>query len=114
MFGLFTPKVPEVSAEQVKAAIEKKENIILLDVRTPQEFSKNRINGAINIPLDEIENKIAQTIPDKSKKIYVYCLSASRSVHAVSLLQKIGYTDAYNMTSGLLAWRAKQYPLITI
>lgn len=111
MFGLFNPTVPQISAEQVKKALESNEECTLLDVRTPQEFSKNRIKGAINIPVDEIENIITQRIRDKSKKIYVYCLSASRSVHAVNTMQKLGYTNVYNMTSGLLAWRSNHYPL---
>lgn len=111
MFGFFAPDVPQITAEEVKQALGEDQDLLLLDVRTPEEFAKNRIKGAINLPIDQIEAKIASVIQDKQKIIYVYCLSASRSVHAVGVMKKLGYTNVYNMTSGLLAWRAKQYPL---
>jgi rhodanese-related sulfurtransferase len=111
MFGFLAPNVPQISADDVKQALDRNQDVLILDVRTPGEFAKNRIKGAINIPVDQIENKIQSVIPDKNKKTYVYCLSASRSVHAVNAMTKFGYTDVYNLTSGLLAWRAKQYPL---
>lgn len=113
MFGFFAPNVPQITADELKQALDKNQDVLLLDVRTPGEFANNRIKGAINVPVDQIEDKILSVIPDKKKKIYVYCLSASRSVNAVDGMKKLGYTDVYNLTSGLLAWRAKQYPLET-
>ncbi len=113
MFGFFAPDVPQISADEVKQALDKKQDVFILDVRTPGEFDSARIKGAINVPVDQIEDKILSVIPDKKKKIYVYCLSASRSVSAVDRMIKLGYSEVYNLTSGLLAWRAKQYPLET-
>jgi len=111
MFGFLAPNVPQITATDVKQALDGNQDVLILDVRTPEEFAKNRIKGAINLPVDQVENKIQSVIPDKNKKIFAYCLSASRSVHAVNAMKKLGYTDVYNLTSGLLAWRAKQYPL---
>lgn len=111
MFGFFAPNVPHITANEVKQALDEKQDVLLIDVRTPEEFAKNRIKGAINLPVDQVEEQIRSVIPDKEKKIYVYCLSASRSVHAVDAMKKLGYTNVYNVTSGLLAWRAKQLPL---
>ncbi len=103
------PEVPQVSAEEVNKAISGGKNQIILDVRTAGEYSRGKINPSINIPLDEVACKIGDTIPDKESVIYVYCLSGSRSVHAVDTMIKMGYKNVYNMTSGLLAWRAKGY-----
>lgn len=108
----FGPKVPTISAEDVKKAIDDKRDIVLLDVRTPQEYAKGKIANSINVPVDVVRDKIAQVIPDKEKTVYVYCLSGSRSMMAADALLKLGYKQVYSMTSGLLAWRAKQYPVI--
>jgi rhodanese-related sulfurtransferase len=103
------PKVPSINAEEVSKAIEENINIILLDVRTTGEYSRGKIKGSINIPLDEVSLKIEATIPDKKSIVYVYCLSGSRSVYAVDTMIKLGYANVYDMTNGLLAWRAKGF-----
>ena len=109
MFNIFAPKVPQIDVSDVKEAIDAKKDVVLLDVRTPQEFAKGNITRSINIPLDEIQDKVEKIIPDKNKTIYVYCLSGSRSVHAVAAMVGLGYQYVYDMKSGLLAWRAKGY-----
>lgn len=111
MFDFLAPKVPQIEVDKVKRAIDSKGDIDLLDVRTPQEFVKGNITRSINIPVDDIQNRVEKALPDKSRTIYVYCLSGLRSVHAVNTMIKLGYTHAYSMTSGLLAWRTKNYPL---
>ena len=58
MFGFNQPKVPEIDAQDVMSAIEKKDDFVLLDVRTEGEFSKNRIEGSINIPIDQIPQTV--------------------------------------------------------
>ncbi len=49
-------------------------------------------------------------LKDKKQTIYIYCLSGSRSIQATESLRKMGYENAFNVKSGLLAWRAKRYP----
>lgn len=110
MFNFFQPNVPQIDATEVKKAIDAKEAFMLLDVRTPQEFAKGSIAGSVNIPVDEVQAKIEGLIPDKKNTVYVYCLSGSRSIHAVEVMVKLGYSHVYDMRSGLLAWRAKGYP----
>ncbi|PJE62686.1 rhodanese-like domain-containing protein [Candidatus Roizmanbacteria bacterium CG10_big_fil_rev_8_21_14_0_10_39_6] len=102
--------MPQVEATVVKKAIDTKEDISIIDVRTPQEFSKGNIPGSINIPVEQIE-KVESIFTDKSKRIYVYCLSGSRSVYAVSSMMKLEYSNVLDMKSGLLAWRSSGYPL---
>lgn len=102
----------EVTVDDVKKVHDGEINGLLLDVRTPQEYEKGHIKGSINIPLDELTNKVTTIFPDKASTIYVYCLSGSRSNIAVSFMEKMGYTHVCSVTSGLLAWRHKQYPLV--
>ncbi len=111
MFGFNEPKVPTVEPEIVKQAMDAHEKYILLDVRTPEEFGRGKLAGSINVPVDEVNGKIKSIIADTSEKIYVYCLSGARSSVAVETMMKLGYTNVFNMSHGLLAWRAKYFPV---
>lgn len=103
--------VPQQTAEQVKQALDAGEACILLDVRTPEEYARNRIPGSINVRVEEVEGKIAGVIPDRTARVYVYCLSGSRSMYAVAAMRNLGYTNVFDMGHGLLAWRVKGYPI---
>jgi rhodanese-related sulfurtransferase len=105
------PSTPHISAEEVNQAIANNSDIVLLDVRTPGEYQKEKIAGSINIPVDEVAAKVESMLPDKSKTIYVYCLSGARSDIATDLMTQLGYTKVFSMTSGLLMWRSKKYEL---
>jgi rhodanese-related sulfurtransferase len=111
MFGISSPNVPEIDAENAWEAMQKKKKIIFVDVRTPHEYSRGYIKGSINIPVGDIEDKIEKTISDKSETVIVYCLSGSRSVLAVEMMIKMGYKKVFSMTSGLLSWRSKGFSL---
>lgn len=104
--------IPQISADEVQKAINEKKDIILLDVRTPEEYGRGKIEGSMNISVENISDKISTAVPDKNKTIYAYCLSGSRSEVAVAMMKQLGYTNAFSMTSGLLMWRSKKYPLI--
>lgn len=110
MFGL-SPKVPEIEAKDVKEAIDLKKDFVIVDVRTPGEIEKGKIENSISIPLDRIST-VSEKITDKEKTIYVYCLSGSRSSLAVDRMLKMGYKQVFSMKSGLLAWRAGGYSLV--
>ncbi|MBE6732338.1 MAG: CoA-disulfide reductase [Ruminococcaceae bacterium] len=74
-------------------------SVFLLDTRTPMEVSRGKIDGFINIPLDELRNRIGE-IP-KNKSVYVHCHSGLRSYLACCILSGNGY-DCYNLAGG---WR---------
>lgn len=112
MFG-FTQQVPQVNASMVYDASKNNHEIIILDVRTPEEFSKGHVQNSINIPVQDIQDKVEQIVPDKTTTTYLYCLSGSRSIVAANTMIKMGYKNVFNMTSGLLSWRAKKFPLTT-
>ncbi len=101
--------IPEVTVEEVKRAMDVKESFILLDVRTAGEFARGALKGSVNVPVDEVERRILTVIPDLHAKVYVYCLSGSRSTYAVGEMLKLGYTQVFDVSHGLLAWRVKGY-----
>lgn len=112
MLSFLSSKVPQVSVNDVKKALERNEKMILLDVRTPSEFERGRIENSINLPLQEVGDKIESVVADKNQKIYVYCLSGSRSAAAVGEMIEKGYTNVFNMEGGILSWRSKHYPTV--
>lgn len=99
MFFLFT-KVDSISTAELKNKL--KENIQLIDVRTPGEFRRGHIKNAKNIPL----NQIGSFTPTADKKTYVICHSGARSKLAAKKLKKRGF-DVVNVKGGMHAWRGK-------
>ena len=67
----------------------------VVDVRSPQEFAGEHFPGAINIPLDQVPQKVDE-IKEMPKPIIAYCRSGNRSGMAVSMLKQAGITDAVN------------------
>ena len=75
---------------------------ILIDVRTKNEYSSGKILNAINIPVDELRNRISE-IP-KDKKIYIYCLGGLRGYIAQRILLQNGYNNVLNQSGGYQIW----------
>ncbi len=72
------------------------DEVYWLDVRTGFEYQTGHIDGAINIPHDEIAEEIGSLIQDKNAKIHLYCRSGNRSGKALKVLQQMGYKNAIN------------------
>ena len=72
-----------------------KEGALLVDVRTAEEFQSGHIQGAINIPVEQLHNR-QQELPDKGKPIITCCASGMRSGNARSILVGLGYKNVYN------------------
>ncbi|MBR1965271.1 MAG: rhodanese-like domain-containing protein [Lentisphaeria bacterium] len=72
-------------------------NAVLLDVRTPEEHKSGYLEGAVLLPLAELESKTVNKIPDKNTPIYIYCRSGRRAGTAIEKLKAMGYTDLHNL-----------------
>lgn len=90
----------EISYEKLKDII-KNRKAILIDVRSNQEYEEGHINGAINISLYNIEKDIKKTIKEKNEIIILYCSSGYRSRKAKEILEKMGYSNVYNLKNGI-------------
>ncbi|MCD7930030.1 MAG: FAD-dependent oxidoreductase [Tannerellaceae bacterium] len=77
-------------------------NILLIDVRTPEEFITGSIPGSINIPLDEIRSRL-DTIP-QDKQIILTCAVGQRGYLAYRILDQNGYKNIYNLSGGYRTW----------
>ena len=103
--------IKAVSAEDVKAAIEKKEKAFFLDVRDPSEYAAGHLPGAINISRGTLEFNIWGKVSDQSAKIYVYCKTAGRSTLATKTLNDLGYKNAVLMDAQYEDWIKAGYPV---
>ena len=83
------------SVEQCKITMEK--NAVLLDVRTPEEHKNGYLEGAVLLPLAELESEIFSKVADKNTPVYIYCRSGRRAGTAVEKLKAMGYTDLHNL-----------------
>ena len=73
-----------------------KAGALLIDVRTPKEFTAGHMEGAENIPHETIGNKISELTTDKSKDIVLYCQSGRRAGLAMNTLKSLGYEHVIN------------------
>ncbi len=103
--------IKTVSAADVKAAIDKKEKAVVLDVRDPNEFSAGHLPGAINVSRGTLEINIWNKVPDQSAKIYVYCKTSARSALATKTLNDLGYKNAVLMNAPFEDWIKANYPV---
>lgn len=92
----------KITAEQAKEIIDTEE-VIILDVRTQEEYKEGHIKDALLIPDYDLENLAESKLPDKEKKILVYCRSGNRSASAAKLLIDMGYTDVHDF-GGIINW----------
>lgn len=98
-----TAVLEKIDAEAAKKIMDSESDIIILDVRTQEEYDSGHIQGALLLPYDQIEQKAAEALPDKDKKILVYCRSGNRSNTASNTLSKLGYTQIYDF-GGIIDW----------
>ncbi len=84
---------------------------LLLDIRNPREWAARHIEGSVNIPLNHLQERIAE-IP-RDRRIAVHCAGGYRSSIAASILHQHGITRLIEMAGGLAAWDAAQLPVVT-
>ncbi len=87
------PSYRQIGTDEAIAMMEEKNDYIILDVRTPEEFAEKHIPDAINIPNETIGTEEIPELPDKEQLILVYCRSGNRSKQASEKLVRLGYTN---------------------
>ncbi len=92
----------QIAPEDALALLET-QGVVLLDVRTPEEFAEGHIEGAQLLPYDEIAARTDELPADKDTTIVVYCRSGRRSAIAAEELADMGYTAVYDL-GGIQSW----------
>jgi phage shock protein E len=95
------------------ALLDSDSNVVVLDVRTPGEFtsSTGHLEGAILIPVQDLASRLDELEPYREKTILVYCRTQNRSTVATKLLTEKGF-NAVCMTGGIVQWNAEQRPVV--
>lgn len=99
---------PMVSSEQAVSLINK-QNALVVDVRAQKDFKRVRIANSVNIPANEIQNRLGELSKDRT--IIVVDNSGNMSAAASKLLRGVGFTKAYVLDSGLVGWMRDKLPL---
>ncbi|MFA9378023.1 MAG: rhodanese-like domain-containing protein [Lachnotalea sp.] len=98
-----------ITGNEAKTMMDESSDVIILDVRTEEEFATGHIKGAIVIPDIEITEKAEGILTDKTATILIYCHSGRRAALASADLAELGYTNIYDF-GGILDWN---YEVVT-
>jgi len=109
------PIIEDITAQGAFTLIQDNQNnpdFVILDVRTPEEFTEEHIAKAVNIDFyaetfqDELNGL------DRDKKYLIYCRSGGRSRSALDIMAELNFREAYNMLGGIIDWKAEGLPTI--
>lgn len=96
------PSIESITAQELKARLDRGEKPFILDVRNPEEIAICRIDGSTVIPLPQLPDRLSEL--DRSVPMIVHCKSGVRSQKAIALLREHNFTHLKNLTGGILGW----------
>lgn len=85
---------------------------LILDVRTAKEYRSARIENALLLPVQELQNRWSELAPHKDDPILIYCATGNRSTVAAKILIDRGFTRIFNLRHGIADWYKNSYPII--
>jgi len=88
-----------------------REKAVVVDVCEPAEYAAGHVVGAKNIPLGQLEGKLASQVKNKAVPVIMVCYSGARSNRAVSIAKKLGFEKALSLSGGMGAWRSANLPI---
>ena len=109
--GLFrSDNYGDVSVNEAWDLIQENPEMVILDVRTPSEYEEVHIEGAINIPVEEIADRLGEL--STNNMILVYCRTGNRSGTAVGIMEENGFSKIYHMHEGINTWIFEGLPVV--
>lgn len=101
----------DVDVSTFSQLIHQKEDVQILDVRTPEEWAAGIIPGAKKMNLHDPDFTTQLQALDKERPVLVYCRSGARSANAMKQMINMGFKEVYNLEGGILAWQTAQQPV---
>jgi rhodanese-related sulfurtransferase len=86
-------------------------DLVVLDVRTPEEFAESHLAGAININVEGPDFAGSVADLDEDAPVFVYCRTGRRSANAVTIMQDLGFTELYDLDGGIVSWSHAGLPI---
>ncbi|MBL8269541.1 rhodanese-like domain-containing protein [Steroidobacter sp.] len=105
-----TPKIDQASL--LKRIESKDSSLVILDVRSPEEFKAGHVPGAINIPYTHLPSRISEVADAADKDIVVYCAIGVRAELGAERLRENGFTKLLHLDGDMKAWEEKKRPLV--
>jgi rhodanese-related sulfurtransferase len=103
--------VIDVKPETVlERSAKKDKSLVILDVRTPEEFAEGHVPGAINISHDKLQDRIGELMSAKDKDIVLYCRSGRRTGLAADTLKAAGFEKLYHIEGDMQKWTEAKRP----
>lgn len=104
--------IKEINVVDLEKKITHNENFVLLDVRTPDEYTLTHIKKSVHIPLDTLDKECNKL--EKNKEIVVYCHHGVRSLKATKILLDHGFLNVRSLSGGIHAWSTQVDPSLPI
>lgn len=104
-----TPKM--ITATELVDRLEGPNAPVILDVRSPEEFEKGHIPGAINLPYDQIGDRIGSLEPYRQGEVVVYCRTGRRAGIAESALSGAGFENVRDLEGHMVSWQQAEFPV---
>jgi rhodanese-related sulfurtransferase len=101
----------EVTVVAAQALIDTNPELVIVDVRTPEEFGDGHLEGAIVIPVSELADRLDELAPEDD--LLIYCRTGNRSTTAMTILTANGFTPLFHMHEGITGWVAAGYPTVS-
>jgi len=102
-------ELPQVVDAETVASIQDDPEVVLIDVREPEEYAAGHIPGVTLIPMGEVPERLDEIPTDKT--VITYCRSGNRSGQVMQFLQQQGYDNVHNMEGGIIAWEQAGLPV---
>ncbi|WP_029011177.1 rhodanese-like domain-containing protein [Azospirillum halopraeferens] len=107
--------VGRVGASEVKGRLDRGDDLLLLDVRSAGEFAGGHIAGAVNVPLDTLDRRLAELregiAAHRSAAVVVVCQTGPRAARASAMLKRAGLADVSVLQGGMSGWSASGLPV---
>lgn len=95
---------------QAMVQLMNRDKAVVIDVCEPDEFARGHVIGAKNLPLGQLEDKLAQVVKNKSTQVIMVCQVGARSARAAATARKLGFENVQSLSGGLRAWTAASMP----
>lgn len=109
---LFAGEIGYIAQDALLARMSQQDaDLVILDVRTAEEYAAGHVPGAINVSHDQVEARLPELSAYKSKDVVVYCRSGRRTQLALDVLSANGFERLWHLEGDMLAWQSQNRPL---
>lgn len=113
-------QIRELKADELDEMIEDHADVLIVDVREPEEFAQGHIPGALNVPRGTLEgaadpsykHRVPTLCEAQARDVVLYCATGGRSAMAAKTLQEMGFSRATSLAGGIEMWAAEGLPLV--